>query len=240
MKQFVRLSLFSSLFIGNFSFALTPLPGIYVGILGEISHNSSTQFNDTFEGVPFSGTLNYNPVGAGGGGVVGFRIQKFRLEGEVLYNWVGYESITIGNCTLLSPNLVTPTGQCPNAALQNIGFNGSSSILYGLFNVYFDFFTDGADTQIVPYLGIGIGGARVRSGPSFTDTITKFSAGGNITSSTGAAQGIVGISYYMDDFTWAQFDYRYLTTNTVHDFSNNRFAINTLNFGINFSLDKGK
>lgn len=120
------------------------------------------------------------------------------------------------------------------------GFNGSSSILYGLINGYFDFITYDTDAQVVPYIGLGLGMAQVRVGPSFTDTVTQFSAGGNFTSSTAAAQGIIGLSYYLDDFTWVAFDYRYLTTNNVQDLGNNRFAISTLNFSANFSFDNGK
>lgn len=240
MKQLIRFSLILSIFWGNSAFSLSPIQGIYVGILGEVSHNSNSTFNATIDQVPYVATLSYNTAGAGGGGVVGYRIQKFRVEGELLYNWVSYDSLSIGNCTLLSPSLPTPTGRCPNNALQNLGFNGSSSILYGLINGYFDFVTYDTDTQVVPYIGLGLGMAKVRVGPSFTNTVTQFSAGGNFSSSSAAAQGIIGLSYFLDDFTWVAFDYRYLTTNTVQEFGNNRFAINTLNFSANFSFDNGK
>lgn len=239
MKPFTFLTLVASLLANQAAFSLSPAQGIYVGLMAGMSHGPDINFNLTTEGIPLSGQLKYNMLGGGGGAMIGYRIQKFRIEGEVFYNRIAYDKLTIGNCTLQSPTLKTPTGTCPNSVLSHVGFNGSTGVTYGLVNGYFDFLMYGSDSQVVPYVGLGIGNAKIKNSSNFTFNNNQLSVGESNTSSSYAAQGMVGISYFMDDFTWASMDYRYLTTNNVQDFASTRYAINTLNFTVNFSFDKG-
>jgi len=240
MKQLIKLSLVSVLALSNSVFALNPVQGLYGGLIGEVSGGpSSHPIRFTRDNMDFVGDVKYNTLGGGGGAVLGYRIQKFRVEGEILYNRIAYDTLTVGSCIIQSPNVLTPIGVCPQDAFQKdaLGFNGSSSAIYGLFNGYFDFVTYESDNYIVPYVGLGIGGAKVKNSRNFVNTNTLASRGNSNTSTSAAVQGILGISFYLDDFTWAGMDYRYLTTNSLEDFGNKRYAVNTLNFNLNFSFD---
>jgi len=237
MKQWFKLSLISSLLItgSSIAYALNPIQGIYGGLLGEVSHGSNTTFG--FDG--YSGEIKLNLLGGGGAGYIGYRMQNFRLEGEILYNRIGYDALTVGSCNIQSPTVLTPVGQCPNEFYaEGLGFNGSTAAIYALFNFYYDFVTYGNEDRVVPYLGLGLGGARIKNSSNFTNTVQMTSAGSSVNTNGVAAQGILGVSYYLDDFTWAGMDYRYLSANSVNNFMQGRYTINTINFNINFSFDK--
>lgn len=238
MNQFLKGSLITGLILGGSAWAFTPIQGPYIGFIAEGSHGPNTEHAFTYNNVPYTGTINYDPIGGGGGFMLGFRIRQFRIEGEALYNRMSADSLKIGNCTLLSPTLAVPTGGCPNSPLSNLSFNGSTSVMYGLINGYFDFGSESFENPLVPYLGLGIGYAQVKHQVNFVFRNNISSAGASATNTSTAAQFIVGTSYFMDDFTWAGFDYRYLTTNTMSAFNNTRFGINSLNFTINFSFDR--
>lgn len=242
MKQFLSFGFISSIAFSSSLFALNPIPGAYGGMMAQVSRGPSTRPIDfNHDNLSFLGTVNYSQLGGGGGAFVGYRIQNVRLEGEILYNRVSYSSLKIGSCTLQSPTVETPTGHCPQDHFQQdrVGFNGSTATLYGLFNGYYDFFSYGSENTVIPYLGLGIGQARIKNSSNFVNTTTQASRGGSSTISSLAAQGILGVSFYIDDYTWAGIDYRYLTTNGLTDFGNGRYGISTLNFNINFSFGSG-
>ena len=74
--------------------------------------------------------------------------------------------------------------------------------------------------------------------------IPKASQGFNTSFNTSVIQGIIGVSYFMDDFTWAGMDLRYTTTKSLpqmQDFASRDkpYALTSLNFNINFAFDKG-
>lgn len=242
MKQFIQLGLISTLALSHSVFAVNPVQGLYGSIFGEVSHGPSDHtIHFTRDNMALVGTVKSNPLGGGGGAALGYRIQQFRLEGELLYNRIAYDTLTIGSCVLQSPNVLTPVGTCPQDGYQRdaVGFNGSTAAFYGFFNGYYDFVTYEGEASFVPYVGLGIGGAQVKNSRNFVNTNTLASRGNSSTSTSAAMQGILGVSFYLDDFTWAGMDYRYVTTNNLQDFGNTRYAINTLNFNINFSFDNG-
>lgn len=246
MKQLIQIGLLSNLLLGSSAFAVNPDQGFYLGLLGELSVGPGTHevaFVEAPDPTIWVGKVNNNRIGGGGGAMLGYRYLKFRVEGEFLYNWSGSDTVNIADCTLLSPTVVTPRGVCPQDHFQanSLGFNGSVAAMYGLANVYWDFINYESDIgSVFPYVGLGIGYARVTSRGNFVRNyyIVPTSHGTNSAFSSTAAQAILGLGLFMDDFTWAGMDYRYLTTNTLKDYGNKRYAINSLNFTVNLSFDK--
>lgn len=262
MKPLIQLSILSSLALTNIAFALNPIPGLYGGITAAVSHGP-TNYTRNFEGTlpivnqSFSipGTVNYNFVGGGGGAVLGYRMQSFRIEGEAFYNYIGTSTMTVGDCTLESPTVQTPTGQC-NPIFKNtgLGFNGSSGAFYGMVNGFYDFYINDQDENpLVPYVGLGIGMASVKNSVNFVDTIINQSIGGNVTSHAGAAQLIVGVSYFLDDYAWIGVDFRYLSTGSLNNKTatfhsqdvinfpasqnTSRYSVEAINFNVSASFD---
>lgn len=247
MKQLIKLGLISNLLIGSSAFAVNPEQGFYLGLLGEMSSGPSNHeiaFIEPPDPTIWIGRVQNSRIAGGGGAMLGYRYNQFRVEGEFLYNWNGSGEVDIADCTLLSPIVKTPTGICPQDHFQanNLGFNGSVAAMYGMANVYWDFINyESNNSSVFPYVGLGVGYAQVTSRGNFVRNyyaVNSYSHGTSSTFSTTAAQGILGVGLFMDDFTWAGMDYRYLSTNTLKDFGDKRYVINTLNFTVSLSFDK--
>ena len=246
MKRLIQLCL---LLISTTTFALNPVQGFYIGLLGEMSSGPGSytlEFRELPDPTVFVGQVNNSRISGGGGGMLGYRYQNFRLEGEVLYNWVSSGTLTIADCTLQSPAVQTPTGNCVGLDRfdQNLlGFNGSVAATYGLVNAYWDFINYNSDSGVFPYVGLGVGYAQIINRGNFVKT--NFvrgspSHGTNSSFTSIAAQGILGVGMFLDDFTWGGMDYRYLSTNTIKNYGNSRYAINTINFTISLAFDTAK
>ena len=257
MKQLIQLSIISSLLVSTPIFALdNPVEGFYLGILAGISHGPASD-QITFPEPPlpgsptFTGKVTYSSVGGFGGVALGYKLSHFRLEGEIFYNRFSTGPLLIGSCTLQSPKVVGPTGVCPQGKdyddfeKNGEAYSGSSAATYGMINFYFDFFTPYQPSNAVPYLGIGLGEARIRNFSNFIYTKEVLpSHGFNTTFTAPAVQGILGLSYFMDDFTWVGMDLRYNTTRSLHQVSDTivadkKYALTSLNFNVNFAFDKG-
>lgn len=262
MKQLIRLGAISTLAFNSVAFAFEPIQGFYVGLNALLSSGPST-YDRTFALIGPNGTevplgtaeVSNNYVGGGVGAEIGFRWQSFRLEGQAFYSYIGTRTLTQGTCTLVTPGIETPIGEC-STFLDNleVGFNGSTGVMYGMFNLYFDIYnlSSDPDSRIVPYIGIGVGAANVKTSVNFVSASLDRSVGGSISSTVPAGQIIFGVSFFMDDYAWIQADYRYVTTGTIDSanqfFSKNNvairdtldsrsYAINALMFSINFSFD---
>lgn len=245
MKQFIQFGVGSSLLLSSSAFALIPIEGFYVGVMGEMSHapNFTLALPSNFAGIS-GGTIVLSNGGGGGGAQVGYRIKMFRIEGEFLYNRISYDKFRYGpTCTLLSPTIQTPTGYC-GGNLSRISFNGSSSMYYGMLNGFYDIFPADTERLLVPYLGVGVGYASFTEMPNFVNNNpapnnVPPSQGFSINSSSAVLQGILGFSYFMDDYTWGAIDFRYLGTNSMQTFGNTSFGVSSINFVVNFSFDRG-
>jgi opacity protein-like surface antigen len=253
MKQLIQLGIISNLLISSTAFALNPVQGFYVGLLAGISHGpASNQVAFLEDGQIFTGKVTYSSVGGGGGATLGYKLSHFRLEGELLYNRFSTGPLTVdpGGCTIENHNISTPTGVCTPVMYDRfrakaLGYSGSSSVTYGLINFYYDFFSSDSDALVVPYVAIGIGQARIKNFNNLINTNTLVSRGFDKESvNSTAIQGILGLSYYMDDFTWAGMDLRYTTTKSLPQIQdsvvlNKSYALTALMFNINFAFDKG-
>lgn len=253
MKQFLKIGLLAPLFLSTSAFALKPIDGFYGGLVGEMSHGPSNEEIYFHEGgQKFHGTVDYSPVSGGAGFMLGYKFRHLRGEGEFLFNRISTGPLTVGTCTIESPNVVTPTGICTPGTYDGfeakaLGYSGNSTAIYGLFNAYWDFYSEEGHSDLAPYLGIGAGMASIKNGSSFINTITGYSHGQTHQTSSIAYQGIVGVSYFMDDFTWCSMDYRFLTTNrkanTTTDLSatlpSKTYLLNTFNLTINAAFDFG-
>ena len=254
MKQLIKLGMLSQLLLSTPLFALNPVEGFYGGLFGEMSHGPS---NDTVifreDAQLFQGTVGYSPISGGGGLMLGYKFRHFRGEAEIMFNRISTGPVKIGTCTIENQDIVTPTGFCPAGTYDHIqekalGYSGNSTAVYGFFNGFWDFFTFDGVTDTVPYLGLGIGYADIKNGNSYTNTITEASHGKSIASNGAAMQGILGISYYLDDYAWIAADYRYVTAkrkeyiNTL-DLATNlpakNYTINALTISVNVAFDKG-
>ena len=89
-----------------------------------------------------------------------------------------------------------------------------------LVNGFFDLYTPSDDnvTNIAPYIGLGIGYSYVQNNLTFQYNQTYLANGEFVQSYYAlAGQAIVGVNYFMDDFTTIGLDFRaFSTTNQQH------------------------
>ncbi len=250
MKQLIRVGILTNLLISSTTFAINghPVDGFYLGLLAGIAHGpNSNRVTFVEDAQKFTGVVSYSPIGAGGGGVFGYKISNFRGEIEVLYNRISTGPLRVdpGGCTLENSDIVTPSGVCTPGVYDRflakaLGYQGNSAVTTGLFNLYYDIFTQESHTSMFPYIGAGVGTSYIRNFSNFVNTNTTNSHGSNVSFSAPMIQGILGLGFFMDDFTWAGMDLRY--TSTIQSYTqleNKRYSLIALMFNINFALDKG-
>ncbi|TIE93034.1 hypothetical protein DI028_15555 [Legionella pneumophila] len=98
----------------------------------------------------------------------------------------------------------------------------------------------GGDGSFVPYLGLGLGYGTVRSNFKLYNVnynnsqVPIFES--KESSSAAMAQGILGISYFLDDFAAFGLDFRYLATSRV-DSLDASLRIPTVNVSFIYALD---
>ena len=161
-----------------------------------------------------NGSLNYDVLG-GIAMEVGYRLcTQYRAEFELLYNDNPYASLKIGNYTI-------------DAATSGseLHIDGDTSTIAGLVNFLYDFpitskNNDGY-SKIMPYIGGGLGYAYIGNSMTFyygadnsdpENPTTLYETKVNRSRNSFAYQGIVGLSLFLDDFTWFSLDARYFGT----------------------------
>ncbi|OCH97596.1 hypothetical protein A8135_13975 [Legionella jamestowniensis] len=278
MKNFLKLTLAGFLTATTTtSFAYYPADGKYFGmfLVGSyvptqnftlsanqlaVLQNNITAYNNsippTFPLAPYpprgNGEINYQ-FGGGLGGQFGYRWCGFRFEGEVLFNYNTYKSITIDGIRFgKNQQTVTTTSSSGTTATtitvvtNPYSMSGHSQVFGGLFNVIYQFYNhEGRDVSWIPYVGAGIGYANIQNkwviNINQVNPITGtygYTSVLNISDSetTPIAQAIVGIDYQMDDYFSVGVDYRYLTSKQLNN-TTDRFAFHTLNFNFNYWMD---
>ncbi len=241
-----KIGLFAFFIANSSAFALNPVQGLYGGILLGVNatHTAQFTFPSTFTipsptsltipaDTPF--TLNYGHMGqiAGQGG---YRCGKFRIEGQIGYNGSPYNSLQINDLTL------------SNSDNNAYNFEGSTNTLYGMINGYFDVMPIDPESNLVPFIGIGIGYASTKNTLQmdlYSDQIDGVTVPGyqvgaiNVseTTTSPAAQAMIGASYFLDDFSAFSLDLRYLTTQKKSDILNARVEVLSLNLTFNGAFD---
>lgn len=210
---FASITLFSAT-----ATAFDPMSGLYGGLLIGVNYTPAFKnfpFVSPVDGTTETGIITYSTLGQLGG-QVGYRIQHFRMEGEVAYNSSPYNKLLLSEITVTS--FTDGTG---------LNFQGHTNTLAAMFNVFYDFYAIGYTDHIVPYIGGGVGYALVDNGITFYLDGTKLTPADvypdingnavvhpNASEHTGnvAAQAILGCSYFLDDFASLSLDVRYLST----------------------------
>jgi opacity protein-like surface antigen len=248
-------------FLANPIFAYTPPPqGLYAGVIvGGSSENSiSAPFvrplaeiiakRDSRIGQKVKSlieertkkityTLDYTLLGLVGG-QLGYRWNRFRLEGELFYNAAPYNNLIFDN-----GNRQINIGSSSN---ENNYIAGNTFTLSGLLNVYVDLLPSVVfDSSISPFVGIGGGFASVQNNLDIFlngDEITKFNLA--TTQYSSAGQVIVGVHYFLDEVSNVGLDYRYFSTgNLKTQYPDNvesyRVKISSINITYNGSFNFG-
>lgn len=208
--------------------ASNPVCGWYAGLLLGGSYQPKVRFTviNPITGLSTPGDLTHSGYGAIAG-QFGYRLENIRLEAELMGTGSPYKTLQVGNLTIDSSKN-NPVG---------FSLQGSSTTIAFLANAFYDFHTRGGDSSpFFPFVGLGIGAANNHN------TIKLFNNGTPLqgtrlsnTASIAAVQGILGMGYYMDDYTAFGLDYRYFTTQSIRYFGA-REQINTINLTFNGSF----
>jgi hypothetical protein len=213
--------------------ALNPTPGVYAGVIvgasGQLSQNASfltpfvdyavqkdnylaEQIQEVIDSLSDNArrdlSLNYNILGLIGG-QIGYRYDKFRIEGEFFYNSAPYKNFKISN----GVNNVSLS----NDDTQTSYINGSTNTSGILLNVYLDLLPpDYVDSNFAPFLGVGGGYARVQNNFQFYvqgNLVNEYVQ--NRTQGAAAGQLMAGVLYFLDDFSNFGIDFRFFSTANI-------------------------
>lgn len=225
------VSLAILMFINEHVFAVNPVNGFYAGAFLGASYSPNANFtvdNNPFSTSPMTGTVHYGILGDFGI-QAGYRFNHFRVEGELFGNYNTYKTLNIGDITFNNPY----------PYYNNITMSGSTTTGAIMVNGFYDFYTLGNTQYWSPYIGAGVGYALINNTISFYNADTVI-AGTNTTSSrsTPAGQFILGLGYFMDDYTTVGLDYRFFATQAVAPFTSET-KLSSINIGIFGSFDRG-
>lgn len=230
MRNTLALSFIAAIGLSPTTYALNPVEGLYLGFIAGGNYMPKVDLAYPYTNnilIPYGtrGSLSYD-FGGNIGGELGYKINNYRLEAEFNYNYLGFDQVTFNGIVI------------KNKKIKNsIKLGGNTTMMTAFFNGYYDFLSPNAESGFVPYVGLGIGIAKVKNSADFTynsQIIVKTSNSKN----SGALQGILGFSYYLDDFTRFSLDYRYFTTNNsdASDFFDQRLNMSSINLTFNFAL----
>ena len=232
MKTLIPLGIAGALFTSS-SLAFNPVCGWYAGFIVGGSYAPDVDFTVTahpFYTTPLRGEIDYR-FGFGGGAQLGYRVyEHFRVEAQALYYSNEFSKLTINGEVVPRHGSHAPPG---------LSMHGRSNLMGGFINAYYEFMSQcDDDNRMVPYIGLGIGYTSLKNSVVFYfDDLRLIPTDVSSTQSGPGAQGIIGFSYFLDDYTTASLDYRYIATNSITDFNNSRYALHTLNLTMNFAFD---
>lgn len=217
------------LFSSEGAFAVDPVPGIYAGFMLGASYSTNLSLDIPNPFTTPSGTISQGVFG-NIAGQLGYRIHHFRVEGELLVNNNPYNSIEFAGIT------VHKTGSFNYGA----GQKGQATTGAFLVNGFYDFYSSNELSYFAPYVGLGIGYAYIQNKISlYYDNVLIPNTSFTETSKTPAAQLIIGAGYFLDEFTFAGLDYRYLRTQTLAYPFDSPYQLNSINLTIGGSFDRG-
>ncbi|MFC3907810.1 outer membrane protein [Legionella dresdenensis] len=222
-----KISMAGLILASSAVFSANPAEGLYAGVMGGGSYMPSITFSTlNFDSNYYqsSGKLTYD--GGGTAGVqIGTRIEQFRVEGEVNY--------TTNNMKTLKTNGITIRQDSHNPGLN---LKGKTYFIAGLINGFYEPLAYENDGNWTPYIGLGLGYAKVKNTLSFYYATTQF-ANGNDSASAPIAQGILGVSWFFDDVIAFSIDGRYMTTKKITALDE-RLTAGTINLVLNVAFDQ--
>lgn len=240
MKGTLQIALLSALCSGQ-ALAANPVTGVYVGLMGggnvarsvdNYNYIPPILFTPPTNNLAILNTANPNAklsfkVSGNGGGQIGYRFNCFRAEIEGLYATNSYGTITTSSVNVQNN-------------FNGLTLTGHINAIAGFLNGFYDIYTPGSDSNIGGYLGLGVGYANIQNILTYKQSGFTLTTPPNYSVSQGsfAAQGIVGLNYYIDDFTSIGGDFRYITTSSIINAMNARPQIVTFDLNINFALDR--
>ncbi|MBY0432282.1 MAG: porin family protein, partial [Rhodospirillales bacterium] len=184
--RFIIGTIAAGLLVGITTAAHAQTNGFYVGAEGglNILRDADYTGNPAPRGVVGPGINGKIESDNGWGllGQAGYGFGQVRLEGEV-----GYRRNSIDKASM-------------NRAPGTLATDNKTEALDLMANVYYDIPTG---TPFVPFLGAGLGGARVKM---------DLAGLGKDSSTVWAAQGIAGLAYNINQNLALKADYRYFTT----------------------------
>ncbi len=217
------------LFLSGKINAVNPPSSIYGGLsIGpSYEHDLDITFINPLTGTPAKATFFHGVFGDISADF-GYRFQHFRLEGELFINYAPYKSIDVGSITV-------NTNSSTNSGLTAKGQTVAGA---AMINAFYDFYFDETVTNFSPYLGLGVGYAYVNNTFKFYDN-NQLVPNSEIKKSTTApgAQAIIGLGYFLDDYSMLGLDLRAFTTKTIKDYDS---KVEIVSFNITFvgSFDK--
>ncbi len=225
MKSSLKLSVLAVLLAQGIAHATNPVQGWYAGIMlgGTYTPKTSFTFTNPLTRVTATGHMSYGGLGDFAG-QLGYRFwDHYRVEGELVYNSSEYKSLKVGNYTISRSKKTT-----------GLRLKGKTATGAFMVNGIYDFITPGCDTSFSPYVGLGLGYARVSNILQYYNNDTEL-VGQGISRSTSspALQGIIGAAYFLDDYTWFGLDFRYFTTKSTKK-SNATHTVNSLDSRVQF------
>src|SRR3990167_2613616 len=240
LKRLSYLLVLSCIFIyQKHAFALQPVQGWYAGVfIGPSAANSNDfDFGQTLSFATTnvtvsatSGSVTHSVLG-GIGGQVGYRFfLRHRIEAEWYYNNNPIKSLKLNNYSFT--NTYYPSFNVTNStATFNNNQNTSDAYIQGstntgaiMVNFIYDLLTPNNDgySKVVPFVGAGLGYSYVQNAmqiyrPTTVDPANDPYPNREILDVLQnryiyAVQGLIGVSYFLDDFTWFGLDLRYFTT----------------------------
>jgi len=183
----MKLRIAAGLSVSVLTFAMQPAwaepPGWYVG--GGGGYSNLQDLDATVTGAGKEAIIHFDN-GFGVLGFAGYNFGNLRAEGEIGYRRHDAKSATVGG-------------------VDAAGVSGDVNALSFMANGIYDFFPD---RQWTPYLGLGIGAARLGA------NVGTAGAGAVVDSNDTqfAYQGIAGVSYSIAPQISLALDYRYFST----------------------------
>lgn len=227
MKTIVKPSLAALCLAVSLPAFSTIAPGFYGGLSGFVNYTPNLNFNvyDTSLTTIIPGKITYS-VGGGVAGQLGYRCEHFRGELEILGNYNKINKLQAGGITLKK--------DATNST--NFYVSGQTVSGAGFINGFFDFNSDQQPGQWSPFIGLGIGAARVNTTIKLFNAGTQISKIADVSSTRLAGQGIIGIGYALDNATIIGMNGRYMGTQKKNNELDN-YSVGSLHFFFSTAFD---
>ena len=238
----LKLGLLTLLLCSSAAYSLNPIPGLYAGLIvggskaPDINFNVITPIQDlSGQGQDLSGqgVITYSVLG-NIGGQVGYRINQLRVEGGFIYNNNSYSHMEVGGINIPNSNSLQ-TSSTSNPFTFS-GYTNTYAVMFnGIYDVYIPNYTD----NVVPYVGLGVGYEHVENNLIIYNNgaTTPNSVISRYTNNF-AGQAIVGLSYFVTDYTSWSLDFRYLSAlRSTEDTTFNSFQSRPQLYSVNLLVN---